>query len=183
MWRGLRGIRVLPGQYTARLEALGENKQQKFEVRMDPNVKASAEDLSEYYKAVKRLNQMQISISQSLERIQRIDSQLAQSEKIWHDAGAVKLGQKLQGELADVRADLIPPRYSPEHLNLLIRVNQLAEEVGNYSGRPTKAQEEYIGVFESQFQQVTQSLERISSGDLKQLNERLAVAHVPNISP
>jgi photosystem II stability/assembly factor-like uncharacterized protein len=183
MFGRVQGIRVLPGEYTARLEALSETKEQKFQVRLDPNVKPSPEDLAEYSKAMTRLNRMQVEIAQSLERIRRIDAQLTASESTWHDADAVKLGKQIQQELADVRSDLIPPRYFPEHLNLMIRVNELTEEVGNYSGRPTEAQDEYIGVFEGQVQVVLKRLEGLVSGDLKQLNERLAAAHVPNISP
>lgn len=183
IWRGVQGIRVLPGEYTVRLTALGETKEQKFEVRMDPNVKASTDDMAEYYKAVKRINHMQVEMSQSLERIRRIDAQLTETEKTWTDADVVRQGQKIQKELADVRDDFVPPRYFPEHLNLLIRVGQLSEEVGNYSGRPTVAQEEYIGVFEGQLQGVIKRLNDVINGDLKQLNDRLAAAHVPNISP
>ena len=126
---------------------------------------------------------MKVEISQSLERIRRIDNQITANEKAWHDADAVKLGQKIQQQLANVRSDFVPPRYSPEHLNLMIRVNELTEEVGNYSGRPTQAQEEWIAMFEVQVQQVLNRLERVISGDLKQLNERLAAGHVPNVSP
>ncbi|HXW56017.1 MAG TPA: hypothetical protein VEJ67_09730 [Candidatus Cybelea sp.] len=183
MFGRVEGIRVLPGEYTARLQALGEMKEQKFQVRMDPNVKASAEDMAEYAKAMMRLNRMQVEIAQSLERMRRIDAQLAAGESAWHDSDAVKLGSEIQQELAEVRSDLVPPRYSPEHLNLTIRVNELAEEVGNYSGRPTEAQEEYIGVFDGQLQGVLKRLEGVLSGDLERLNDRLAAAHVPNISP
>jgi len=183
MWRGVQGIRILPGKYTARLEALGETKEQKFQVRLDPNVKASPKDMAAYEVAMRRLDRMKVEISQSLERIRRIDTQITANEKAWHDADAVKLGQKIQQQLANVRSDFVPPRYSPEHLNLMIRVNELTEEVGNYSGRPTQAQVEWIAMFEVQVQQVLNRLERVISGDLKQLNERLAAGHVPNVSP
>ncbi|HUJ31029.1 MAG TPA: hypothetical protein VLY23_07090 [Candidatus Acidoferrum sp.] len=183
MWRGLQGVRVLPGTYTARLEAFGETQEQKFEVRMDPNVKTSAEDMAEYYKAMQRLEKMQVSIARSLERIRRIDAQVYEMEKTWSDADAIQMGKNVQQELATVRDDLRPPRYFPEHLNLASRVNQLAEEVGNYSGRPTVAQEEYIGVFEGQVRGVVARLNEVISGDLKELNARLAAAHVPNVSP
>jgi photosystem II stability/assembly factor-like uncharacterized protein len=183
MWRGLQGIRVLPGEYTARVTALDQTQERKFEVRMDPRINVSSDDMNAYYKAMKRLTAMQHSMSQSLERIRRIDAQLTETEKTWSDTDDIKRGKEIQKELSGVRDDLMPPRYSPEHLNLLIRVGQLTEEVGNYSGRPTLAQAEYIDVFENQVHGVVQRLNGVISGDLKRLNDRLAAAHVPNISP
>jgi photosystem II stability/assembly factor-like uncharacterized protein len=182
MWRGLQGVRVLPGEFTARLTALGQTQEQKFEVRMDPRINVSADDMAEYYKAMKRLTEMQRSIAQSLERIRRIDAQLTETETTWSDAEALKQGQGIQKELSSVRDDLIPPRYDPEHLNLANRVGQITEEVGNYSGRPTVAQEEYISMYEDQVRGVLKRLNDIITGDLKQLNDRLAAGHVPNIS-
>jgi len=183
MWGGLQGVRVLPGEYVARLTAFDQTHEQKLEVRMDPRINVSPDDMNEYYKATKRLTAMQLAISQSLERIRRIDTQLTDAQKTWSDAEAVKQAHDIQKGLSDVRDDLTVPRYFPEHLNLLIRVGQLTEEVGNYSGRPTLAQEEYIGVFEGQVQGVLKRLNDIVTGNLKQLNDRLAAAHVPNISP
>jgi hypothetical protein len=138
--------------------------------------------MAEYYKAMKRLTEMQRSIAQSLERIRRIDAQLTETETTWSDAEALKQGQGIQKELSSVRDDLIPPRYDPEHLNLANRVGQITEEVGNYSGRPTVAQEEYISMYEDQVRGVLKRLNDIITGDLKQLNDRLAAGHVPNIS-
>ena len=183
MWGGLQGVRVLPGEYTARLTALDQTQEQKLEVRMDPRINVSPDDMNAYYKAMKRLTAMQLALSQSLERIRRIDAQLAETQKTWSDAEAVKQAHDIQNGLSSIRDDLTAPRYFPEHLNLLSRVGQLTEEVGNYSGRPTLAQEEYIGVFEGQVQGVMKRLNDIVTGNLKQLNDRLAAAHVPNISP
>ncbi len=181
--RRLQGVRVLPGKYKVRLEALGESQEQEFEVRMDPRIHANTEDMAEYYKAMKRLVAMEYSVGESLERIRRIDEHIDEMEKTVNDAELVKQAESIRKALASVRDDLQPPPSDPEHLNLQTKIRELSAQVNNYSGRPTVSQEEYIGAFDQQLRQVLKRLDDVIVNQLKPLNDRLAGLQVPDVSP
>lgn len=178
----LQGVRVLAGKYKVRLDALGETQEQEFEVRNDPNTHPSAGDMAELYKASKRLVGMEYSTDATLERTQRIDAHLEDFAKTMPNTDFAKQTEEIRKNLAAVRADLEPPRYDPEHLNLVPRVRELTVEVSNFSGRPTISQMEYIGVFGDQLHQVLGRLDDVIEKEIQPLNEKLSAAHVPNIS-
>ncbi len=179
---GLDGVRVLAGEYSARLQALGETAEQKFDVRLDPHTTPGAADMAEHYKTMKQVVRMQYTVDETLERIKRIDSHIDELEKSIADEETKKECERVRKEMDAPRDDLQSPRFFPEHFNLRSRVHEIAEEIGNFSGKPTKAQGEYVGVFEGQLEDVLKRLDDVVSGDLAKLNERLAAEHVPNIS-
>jgi photosystem II stability/assembly factor-like uncharacterized protein len=179
----VNGVRVLPGKFRVRLEALGETADQEFEVRMDPNVHSTPEDLAALYKGSKRLVSMEYSMDAALERIRRIDAHLEDFSKSTSNPELAKQADEIRKSLAAVRADIVPPRFDPEHLNLMPRIGEFTNEVSNYSGRPTAAQEEYIDAFGDQLRSVLARLDDVIEKQLKPLNDQLAASHVPNISP
>jgi hypothetical protein len=79
--------------------------------------------------------------------------------------------------------DLEPHPNDPEHLNLRRRLTWLVDQVQNYSGRPTQAQVEWIGIFESQLKKVLLDLNTVVENRLPTLNERLKGAGLSTISP
>ncbi|MDE3136157.1 MAG: hypothetical protein KGL59_06265 [Acidobacteriota bacterium] len=180
---GLPGMLAMPGEYTVRLEASGETVRQKLQVVMNPRIQISPADLAAYHEAVLRLVRMDYSIAESLERIRRIDTHLAELQTGVSDPEALKLAREARDEFLPIREDLQPPALSPEHLDLRARLGQLTGQVEDYTGRPTAAQQKYIGVFAGQFAQVERRLNAVISGKLAQLNERLAALRVPYVSP
>ncbi len=181
--RGLEGFLALPGEYTVRLQALGQTVSQKLRVLMNPRVHATPADLAAYRQAVLRLTKMDYQIDKSLERIRRIDEQLAAMKDRITDPVALKLAREIRQELVPIRLNLQPTPLSPQHLNLKPRVGNLTSQVAGYTGRPTVTQEKYIGVFAGQLRGVVNQLNAVVSGKLTQLNARLAARHVPYISP
>ncbi len=181
--RGLMGMLALPGEYSVRVQALGQTVTQKLEVKMDPRVTVTPAALAAYRQAMLRLLRMNYAIDASLERIRSIDSQLAALTGRVSDPVALDLAAKIQRELRPIRLDLQPSPLSPQHLNLRPRVAQLTGQVAGYTGRPTAPQEEYIGIFARELQGVLAGLDAVVSGDLARLNARLAAARVPYISP
>jgi photosystem II stability/assembly factor-like uncharacterized protein len=184
-WRDpeLRYPRALPGEYTVRLQALGQNVSQKLQVLMDPRIHITPSALAAYRQAVLRLTKMDYEIDESLERVRRIDAQLAAMKKHVTDPVALQLARQIREELLPIRLNLQPSPLSPQHLNLKPRVAFLTGQVADYTGRPTVAQERYIRVFAGQLRDVVRQLDAVISGKLAQLNARLADRHVPYISP
>jgi hypothetical protein len=126
---------------------------------------------------------MEYSMDAALERIRRIDAHLEDFSKSGSNPELAKQADEIRKSLAAVRADIVPPRFDPEHLNLMPRIGEFTNEVSNYSGRPTAAQEEYIDAFGDQLRSVLARLDDVIEKQLKPLNDQLAASHVPNISP
>jgi photosystem II stability/assembly factor-like uncharacterized protein len=178
----LPGVRVLAGEYTVRLQALGETVESKAAVRLNPHVHISAADMDLNYAAVKRLERMSYAMDESIERIERIDGRLDAIEQSVSDPAIKQIGEQIRKSLVLIQDDIQPPWTDPEHLNLRIKVRELMFQVNGYSGKPTVPQEKYIAVFEDQWHGVLQRLNGVISGPLAELNRRLAADHVPYVS-
>jgi hypothetical protein len=181
--RGGNGPRVLPGEYRVRLQALGETAEETFTVRLDPRIHATPADLSAYYTQVKRLYGMQCSIDGAVNKISSIDAQMSALGPQLAAAELQSLAADLKKQLDTIEADLEPPANDPEHLNLRRRLTWLVDQVQNYSGRPTSAQVEWIGIFESQLRPLLLDLNNVVENRLPAFNERLKTAKIEPISP
>ncbi len=78
---GARGPQVPPGVYTAKLTVNSETFEQKFEVRMDPALKATAQDLSLQQTTARRMREMVTSLNTGLRRMDALKTQLREAEK------------------------------------------------------------------------------------------------------
>lgn len=183
-WRDpvLPRVRVLAGEYTVRLEALGQTAEAKASVRLDPNVHVSAADMELNYQAVKRLDHMSYEMDESSERITLIDAQLDSIEKSVSDPAVHRAADSIRKNLIAVQNDIQPPWTDPEHLNLRVKVRELMAQVNGYSGKPTVPQEKYIGVFQQQWRGVQQRFNGVISGPLAQFNAQLAADHTRCVS-
>jgi photosystem II stability/assembly factor-like uncharacterized protein len=177
------GPRVLPGQYRVRVEALGETEEETLSVRMDPRIQAGPSDLDAYYTEVKRLYGMQCSIDGALAKIGGIDSQMSAITPQITAADVKALASSLRKQLDEIEADLEPRPNDPEHQNLRRRLNWLVDQVQNYSGRPTAAQVEWIGIFESRLKKVLLDLNSVVEERLPTLNTRLRASGLSTVSP
>jgi hypothetical protein len=70
----------------------------------------------------------------------------------------------------------------PGHVNLPSRLNWLTIQVGNYSGRPTAAQREWIARYAAEAQALVRQFDAIKKDSLSQLNGRLKTAGMPEIA-
>lgn len=184
-WRDpmLQGVRVLLGEYTVRLQALGESVDAKATVRLNPNAHVSTADMELNYAAVKRLERMSYEMDEWTNRIRHIDAQIDAMQQTVSDASIKQEGQQIQKRLTAIQDDIQPPWTDPEHLNLRTKVRELLVQVDGYSGKPTVPQEQYIGVFGDQWEGVMRRLNGVITGQLTELNKRLAADHVLYISP
>src|SRR5262245_38396911 len=171
----------MPGGYRVRLEANGETIEEKLTVRLDPRIQATSADLDAYAREVKRLYGMQCSIDASLAKITSLRSQLTATSAKVTEAQLKALAEDLKRQLASIEADLEPPPDDPEHLNLRRRLTWLVDQVQNYSGRPTTAQVEWIGIFESELKPLLLRLNDVVENRLPRLNEGLKAAGLPPV--
>jgi hypothetical protein len=177
------GPRVLPGEYRVRVQALGETVEETLAVRLDPRIQVSAADLDAYYAEVKRLYGMQCSIDAALVKIGSVSTQLDTVAPHITAADLRQLAASLRKELDTVEVDLEPHAGDPEHLNLRRRLTWLVDQVQNYTGRPTSAQNEWIDTFEAQLRKVLLDLNTVIEQHIPAFNQRLRQANLPPISP
>jgi len=182
------GPHVLPGDYTVRLSALGQIIAQSFNVRLDPRLKVSQEELIAQYHAESRLARMQHMANEALEQIQSVDEQISDLEKflsepeIKKQAGVVRKDlAALKDQILPTRVSFVPLRRALARLNLNRNISRIRGEVRNYTGRPTKAQAEWIVTLDKQLQQVLNELSSVLQSSLGELNARLSAAGIPHI--
>ena len=178
---GASWIRALPGDYTVRLTALGKTVERPLTVRLDPRVTATTEDLAIYYREVKKIESIECSTSAALGRITSLDAQLTGVEDRGAGAEINAAAQAVRKELHDVAADLAGDPREAGRLNLRGKINWLTIQVGNYSGRPTPAQMEWIGRFGADRDRLLARLDAIGKGSLAALNARLRSAGIAEI--
>ncbi len=176
---GASWIRAMPGEYRVTLTAGGEARTTSLTVRLDPRVAATQEDLDAYYRAVTQIERIECATSEALAKIAAIESQIpgavTKAPQIKVDADAVR------GDLRAIAVELSGDPREPNHLNLRGKINWLTIQVGNYSGRPTSAQLDWIGRFAADSERLTGRLVSIVQGSLARLNEWLKSAGAAEI--
>jgi hypothetical protein len=125
---------------------------------------------------------MQCSIDAALVKIGSMDSQLNTVTPQITAEDLKALAGSLRKQLDAIEVDLEPHAGDPEHLNLRRRLTWLVDQVQNYTGRPTSAQDEWIGTFESQLKKVLLDLNTVIEQHLPAFNQRLRQANLPPIS-
>jgi len=153
-----KGMKVMPDEYGIRLYAAGGTLYKNFTVRLDPRVKASTEDLAEYEKAARKLIRMSVATETSLDKIRKAEERLTAAEKSAVSPGAKKAAFEARAKLEAVRDKIQPPRKNPENLNLAGKLSWITRQVIGCTGRPTKAQSEYIEIFDGELRQVLKEL-------------------------
>jgi len=169
----ISGMRVLPGTYTVNLIVGKQTLQETFKVRLDPRINVNSKDLEAYKNAVRNLLQMQYMMKDAQNQIDQIETQMSKILEIPTDNAIRAKIKVLRKELAKIKHTFSSPRHNPQLPNLLQRVEWLIRQVSLYTGRPTKAQQEYIDLFERQTKIALSELDDIIYGPLVNLNLRL----------
>jgi hypothetical protein len=181
--RGGRGgggtwVRAIPGDYRVRVTAAGETQESTFTVRPDPYVDTTPADYAIWHREARKIERMECMIDRGSARVRALDRQLAELEASAPSA--------IRADATRIRAELRPlilgfngDAGDPGHVNLSGRVNWLTIQVGNYSGRPTPAQMEWIDRWARMTDEYSRALDAIEAASLTRLNDRLRAAGLP----
>jgi hypothetical protein len=167
--RGGRGggggtwVRAIPGSYTVTLRVGATSLTRPVTVRMDPRVTATAGDMQAWLREARTIERTDCTLDRAIADLSALDRQVTELESRATDAAG-------RERLAAIRAGLRPvvlalrgdPR-DPGHVNLPGRVNWLTIQVGNYSGRPTAAQSEWIAEYARQAEAAAAALAEMAS--------------------
>ncbi len=134
-------LRAVPGTYTAHLSAGGATAQQSFQVRMDPRIDVKDQDMQAWHREATILERTECTLSRAAATLVELERRAAELEAGGDGETARSLRVELRPLELILRGD---PRAIPVHVNLPGRLNWLTIQVGNYSGRPTNAQSEWL---------------------------------------
>jgi hypothetical protein len=180
------GAAVLPGKYKIVLTADGKVSTQSLELRMDPRVKTSPEDLRREFELDQELASELHLDHEALMHVQNLRAQL---KPLAARSSVSKAAADLEAKAATLEGTP-GARYpnSPEGRSLT-RLNSgftgILNSLDSADAAPTTQQVAMYEDLEKSLQQQLSAWERIKSSDLAALNEELKKAGLPviNLSP
>jgi hypothetical protein len=139
---------------------MGQTLSQPATVRMDPRVTASDADMREWYRHATTIERTECTLNRAAGELAGLEQQLSTVQSS-PDARAREQAAALARDLRPVILALRGDPRDPGHVNLPGRLNWLTIQVGNYSGRPTAVQIEWINTYAQQAEDVLKSLEGV----------------------
>lgn len=192
LWAGsMRGPLVVPGTYTVQLLSGKDTLKQSFEVKLDPRVVATQEDLQEQLGFLLKIRSQLSAIDETVNAIRDIKKQLDDVSKRTQSLpsrstirDAVKA---LNEKLTSVEEELIQVKIksSQDALNFPIKLNNkiaaLASSVGSADTRPTKQQYDVFAELSARADVQTQKAKGIISADVPAFNKLVKEQDVPAV--
>jgi hypothetical protein len=174
--RPIRGVKVLPGEYIAKLTVAGRSSQGRFEVKMDPHRTYRREDLLAEQKAGRQIVAMQHEGRQAMATINALEKQLAGTkEKLAASSSAGEI-DSIQGQLHTLSLALVntEPNHPQTILQQIAFLNHLVVDL--YDGAPTRAQMMAIDHNQQQLTKLLSELDHVQKVDVAKLNSQLKTA-------
>ena len=165
--RGGRGggggtwVRAVPGTYQIAMNAGGQTATQQGTVRMDPRITVSADEMRAWHEAAQTIERTDCTLDRATAQLAVLEQQAAAWEQ-GADAATRERGATLRRELRPIVLALRGDPRDPGHVNLPGRINWLTIQVGNYSGKPTAAQLEWIATYAKQAEEIVAGMEKLA---------------------
>ena len=180
------GAGVLPGTYTIRLEANGQTIAQKFEVKMDPRVTATQQQLEQQFNLETKIISGMDSSFDSLQEIRSLRDQLkgvAGRAPQGTVAGAVAALDKTAADLEGAAAGFSGPQTGkPGFARLNGEFGMLLNYVDSADAEPTQAAQETYTTLAASLRDLNQDWNSIKAKDIPSLNDKLRTAGLSTIS-
>jgi hypothetical protein len=143
-WARARAPVAVPGTYKVRLSVGGQDYEQSFEIRKDPRVKASQQDLQAQFDLMVKLGNEITAVTDGVDKIHKIREQVqAAAKQAQGRTDVQEAAEKLDGTLTGIEGHLtrlinhadtmmVPPK------TLNIRLAALTTVVESADSAPTK---------------------------------------------
>jgi hypothetical protein len=184
---GIRGPRLVPGDYTVRLTKAGKVYDTKLTVGLDRRVKFSAADRKAQFDAAMRVVALFGHESALMDRIIGLRQALAQT------GAAVPEGDPLRKQLSDfdgkvdaVRKKIVATTEGGAitgEERLREHTDQLYGAILSYEGKPAAYQIAYIDTLRRELDEVTKQFDQLLTQDLPALNDSLKSKGQQPLSP
>jgi photosystem II stability/assembly factor-like uncharacterized protein len=174
---GIRGPRLVPGDYTVRLTKAGKVYDTKLKVGLDRRAKFSSADRKAQFDAAMRVHGLFGDESALMDRITGLRQALAQS------GAAVPEGDPLRKQVSDfdgkvdaVRKKIVATTEGGAitgEERLREHTDQLYGAILSYEGKPAAYQIAYIDTLRRELNDVTKQFDQLLAQDLPALNDSL----------
>jgi hypothetical protein len=191
MWAGsTAGPLAAPGRYHVRLTVDGSSATQPLEVKRDPRLAASDDDLREQYDLARKINDRLAAAHKAVHRIRGIKTQVQDRAKATgaKDAAVDRAAQSLVAHLTDVEGEIYQWRNqsSQDPLNFPIKVNNklaaLQGVVESSEARPTAQSYEVFNVLSERLDAAVARLDSMTKTDVPAFNKLLARRKQPAVT-
>ncbi len=191
IWGNRQGPKVAPGTYTVRVK-LGERAvSQTFEVRPNPNVSASAEDLKQQFDLLRRAADGLAACHEAVTEIRDARSQIhaivEHAKKLGKGAGLEAKGKQVSDRMTEIEKKLVNPdvKSSQDVLNFMPALDHqfagLASVVSSADARPTDASVVYAKLIEGQLAAIEAEWKGVRDKDLADFNDAVRAAQIPPV--
>jgi len=178
------GAAVLPGKYKLVLTVGGQSYAQTLDVKMDPRVKTSSEDLRRQFELDRKIAD---ALHKDYEALQQVHSLRAQLKALAGYTSIAKPTAELDAKASTIEGGEGGARYlrTPEGrgLNRLnAGFNTLVSALDTADAAPTTQQSAMFGELEKALAEQLSAWDQLKSKDIPQLNEQLKKAGLPPIN-
>ena len=149
-------VRAVPGTYSIRLSIDDRTETQPVTVRMDPRITVSDGDMREWHEQAATIERMECRADAAAAEVRDLDARLA---KMIADGQSARDAEEARQRLRPLVLAFVGDAHDPGHVNLPGRINWLTIQVGNYSGRPTPAQMQWIATYSADVDRYVRQLE------------------------
>ncbi len=189
---GPRGPQVLPGTYTARLTVGEKTYEQRIEVRLDPTLNVSPNDLGAQLSALQRLGAMQSTANVALRYLDSVKEQLKHTETTMKglnkepDKELMKALADYQKQIEDLETQIArsnePALGLPGGSRVLDRLGGLFGSINGVNAAPTTAQMDYLKELEPDFRQRMTALNNFITETIPRWNDKLRGWNAPTVT-
>jgi len=187
------GPLALPGKYQARLTVAGKSQAAPFEIKMDPRVQTSPEDLRKQFELMRKLRDRQHEMNTAVIAIRDLRAQLQAIER---RVGSGDSGKPVVAACADLRKKIgdieehlvqVNSKSSEDQANYPTMLNSkiayLQNVVDSADTAPTQAEEDVFTDLDARLDAQLVKWRDVLSKDLPALNETMRKNNVPNVAP
>ncbi|OGD25756.1 MAG: hypothetical protein A2Y56_14450 [Candidatus Aminicenantes bacterium RBG_13_63_10] len=189
---GPRGPQVPPGTYTVKLTAGTQSLSKTVEVKLDPTVAVTREDLRLQYRYGLRLREMESVVNEALSALDGVVSQvedrkrtqaaLVRSDRLRPEA--LKTVQDILAQAEGLKNGLVKPKGKPfwsEGPRLLERVSSLFQDIDRTNAAPTAPQLTYWAEMVIELREDLVRINGFLEEGVKKLNSALDDLRLPAI--
>jgi photosystem II stability/assembly factor-like uncharacterized protein len=192
LWGGTtRGPVIVPGTYSVLLIAGKDTIRQSFDVKLDPRVETSQEDLQEQLGFLLKIRDKLSSIDETINTIRDIKKQIddvsKRSQSLPSRSTIRDAVKTLTEKLSSVEEELIQVKIksSQDALNFPIKLNNkiaaVASSVGSADTRPTKQQYDVFAELSAKAEIQLEKAKAIVSTDVPAFNKLVKEQDVPAV--
>ncbi len=187
------GPLVLPGAYQVRLTVAGKSSTAPLEVKLDPRVKTSADDLRKQFDLMLKLRDRQDELNKAILAIRDLRVQLLALEKRLGGRDETKSVAEASSNLRKTASDLeqeliqVNAKATEDEANFPVKLNSkfgyLSGVVDSADTAPTAAEEAVFAKLDQQLESQLAKWREVLAKDIPALNDEMRKNNIPLVAP